>query len=57
MTFRSSRTPLMLTFMGCTLGVRLCPRSISSDMTSLVKTEQNWSPMTLALIVETVGEG
>ena len=49
MSFRSFSTPLILTFMGCTLGVRLCPRSGSSDMSSWVKTEQNWSPMMLAL--------
>ena len=35
--------------MGCTLGVRLCPRSGSSDMSPWAKTEQNWSPMMLAL--------
>ena len=45
----SFSTPLILTFMGCTLGVRLCPRSGSSDMSSWVKTEQNWSPLMLAL--------
>ena len=49
MSFSSFSTPLILTFMGCTLGVRLCPRSGSSDMSSWVKTEQNWSPMMLAL--------
>ena len=41
MVFKSFRTPLMLTFMGGTLGVRLGPRSGSSDMSSWVKTEQN----------------
>ena len=50
MSFRSVRTPLMLTFMGCTLGVRLCPRSGSSDMSSWAKAERNWSPMMLALL-------
>ena len=39
--FRSFRTPLVLTFMGGTLGVRLCPMSGSSDTSSWVKTELN----------------
>ena len=37
----------MLTFIGGTLSVVLGPRSGSSDMSSLVKTEEKWSPMML----------
>ena len=40
----------MFTFIGGTLGVVLGPRSGSSDMSSWVKTEENWSPMMLALL-------
>ena len=36
--------------MGGTLGVWLGPRSGNSDVSSWVKTEQNWSPMMLALL-------
>ena len=50
MFFRSFRTPLVLTFMGGALGVRLCRRSGSSDTSSWVKTELNCSPMMLALL-------
>ena len=51
MSFRSFRTPLVLTFMGGALGVRLCPRSGSSDTSSWVNTELNWSSMMLALFI------
>ena len=50
MLFSSFGTPLILTFMGGTLGVWLGPRSGNSDVSSWVKTEQNWSPMMLALL-------
>ena len=36
--------------MGGTLGVWLGPRSGNSDISSWVKTEQNWSPMMLTLL-------
>ena len=50
MSFRSFRTPLVLTFMGGALGVPLCPRCGSSDTSSWVKKELNWSPMMFALL-------
>ena len=50
MSFSSFWTPLLLTFMGGTLGVWLGPRSGNSDVSSWVKTEQNWSPMMSALL-------
>ena len=48
-SFSSIRTPLELTLMGGTLGVWLGPRSGRHDVSSLVKTEQKWSLMMLAL--------
>ena len=50
MSFKSLRTPLVLTFMGGALGVQLFPRSGSSDTSSWMKTELNCSPMMLALL-------
>ena len=50
MSFRSFRTPLVLTFMGGALGVRLCTRSGNYDTSPWVNTELNWSPMMLALL-------
>ena len=45
-SFSSFRTPFrMLTLMGGILGVLLGPRSRRSDISSFVKTEQNWSPI------------
>ena len=50
-SFSSFRTPLVLTLMDGSLGVWLGPRSERHDVSSLVKTEQNWSPMLLRLVV------
>ena len=50
MSFSSFWTPFLLSFMGGTLGVWLGPRSGNSDVSSWVKTEQNWSPMMFALL-------
>ena len=49
MPFSSLRTPLILTVMDGILGIRPGPRSGRSDMSFWLKTEQNRSPMMLAL--------
>ena len=51
MPLSSLSTPLILTVMYGTLDVRPGPRAGRSDMSSWMKTEQNRSPMMLALLM------